>query len=60
MTPAGKKMLVKVRGVAQQLDADFLAPLTVEQRKQLQKLLLALALEHVPNCQITGATLVAQ
>jgi DNA-binding MarR family transcriptional regulator len=60
MTPAGKKMLVKVRGVAQQLDADFLEPLTAEQRKQLQKLLLALALEHVPNCQITGATLVAQ
>ena len=60
MTPAGKKTLVKVRAVAQQLDDDFLAPLTAEQRKQLQKLLLALAVEHVPNCQITGASLVAQ
>jgi DNA-binding MarR family transcriptional regulator len=60
MTPAGKKTLVKVRAVAQQLDDEFLAPLTAEQRKQLQKLLLALAVEHVPNCQITGATLVAQ
>jgi len=60
MTPAGKKTLVKVRAVAQQLDDEFLAPLTAEQRKQLQKLLLALAVEHVPNCQITGASLVAQ
>lgn len=59
MTPAGKKMLVKVRAVAQQLDDEFLAPLTAEQRKQLQKLLLALAVEHVPNCQVTGASLVA-
>src|SRR3954451_2826413 len=37
MTQAGKKTLVKVRTVAQQLDEDFLAPLTAEQRKQLQK-----------------------
>lgn len=59
MTPAGKKMLVKVRAVAQLLDDEFLAPLTAEQRKQLQKLLLALAVEHVPNCQVTGASLVA-
>jgi DNA-binding MarR family transcriptional regulator len=60
MTPAGKKMLVKVRAVAHQLDEDFLAPLTAEQRRQLQRILLALAVEHVPNCQITGASLVTQ
>ena len=59
-TPAGKKMLVKMRAVARQLDDDFLAPLTAEQRKQLQKLLLALAVEHVPNCQVTGAALVTK
>lgn len=59
MTPVGRKMLTKVRTVAQQLDDDFLAPLTADQRKQLQKLLLALAVEHVPNCQITGASLAA-
>jgi DNA-binding MarR family transcriptional regulator len=60
MTPAGRKMLTKMRTVAKELDQEFLAPLTAEQQKQLQKLLLALAYEHVPNCQITGATLVAK
>ena len=59
-TPAGRKALVKMRAVAKQLDEEFLASLTADQRKQLQKLLLALAVEHVPNCQITGASLVAQ
>ena len=59
-TPAGKKMLIKMRAVAKQLDDDFLAPLTLDQRKQLQKLLLARAVEHVPNCQVTGASLVAR
>ena len=60
MTPAGKKMLTKMRTLAQTLDDEFLAPLTPDQRRQLQQLLLVLALEHVPNCQITGASLVAQ
>ena len=59
MTPAGRKMLTKMRAVAKRLDDEFLAPLTEEQRRQLQKLLLALAVEHVPNCQVTGAALVA-
>jgi DNA-binding MarR family transcriptional regulator len=59
MTPAGRKMLTKMRAVAKRLDDAFLAPLTEEQRRQLQKLLLALAVEHVPNCQVTGAPLVA-
>jgi MarR family transcriptional regulator, lower aerobic nicotinate degradation pathway regulator len=59
-TPAGKKMLIKMRAMAKQLDDDFLAPLTAEERKQLQKLLLALAVEHVPNCQVTGLALVAK
>jgi DNA-binding MarR family transcriptional regulator len=60
MTPAGRKMLVTMRTIAKQLDDEFLAPLTPEQRQQLQQLLFALALEHVPSCQITGASLVAQ
>jgi hypothetical protein len=53
-------MLVRMRAIAEQLDDDFLAPLTAEQRKQLQKLLFALAVEHVPSCQVTGASLVAK
>jgi MarR family transcriptional regulator, lower aerobic nicotinate degradation pathway regulator len=60
VTPAGRKMLIKARAVAARLDDDFLAPLTAEQRKQLQKLLLALAVEHVPNCQVTGLALVTK
>jgi DNA-binding MarR family transcriptional regulator len=59
-TPAGRKMLTKMRTVAKQLDDDFLSPLTAEQRRQLQQILLALAVEHVPSCQVTGATLVAR
>ena len=59
-TPAGRKLLIKARAVAKQLDDDFLASLTAEQRKQLQKMLLALAVEHVPNCQVTGLALVAE
>ncbi len=57
MTPEGRKMLTKMRAVAKKLDAEFLAPLTVDQRHQLRELLLALAVEHVPSCQVTGATL---
>jgi DNA-binding MarR family transcriptional regulator len=60
VTPAGRKMLIKARAIAARLDDDFLAPLTAEQRKQLQKLLLALAVEHVPNCQVTGLALVTK
>jgi DNA-binding MarR family transcriptional regulator len=60
MTPEGKKALTKMRALSKRLDDEFLAPLTAEQRAQLQRLLLALAEEHVPSCQVTGATLVAK
>ena len=59
-TPEGRKALTKMRALSRRLDDEFLGPLTQEQRVQLQKLLLALAEEHVPSCQVTGATLVAQ
>jgi len=57
VTPAGRKALTKMRSLSKRLDDEFLAPLTPAQREQLQQLLLALALEHVPNCQVTGASL---
>jgi DNA-binding MarR family transcriptional regulator len=60
MTPEGRKALTKMRALSKKLDDEFLAPLTAEQRGQLQQLLLALAVEHVPNCQVTGASLVAR
>jgi MarR family transcriptional regulator, lower aerobic nicotinate degradation pathway regulator len=56
MTPKGKKMLAKMRALARKLDDAYLAPLDAAQREQLQELLLLLAQEHVPNCNITGAT----
>ena len=60
MTAEGKKALTKMRALSQRLDDEFLAPLTPAQRDQLQKLLLALAIEHVPSCQVTGAVLVTK
>jgi DNA-binding MarR family transcriptional regulator len=59
-TPEGKKALTRMRALAKRLDDDFLTPLSAEQRRQLQQLLLVLAKEHVPNCQVTGASLVAR
>jgi len=60
MTTEGRKALTKMRALSKRLDDEFLAPLTQAQRDQLQQLLLALAVEHVPSCQITGAALVAK
>jgi MarR family transcriptional regulator, lower aerobic nicotinate degradation pathway regulator len=60
MTPEGRKMLTKLRVLAKKLDGEFLGPLTLDQRQQLRELLLLLAVEHVPSCQVTGASLVAQ
>jgi DNA-binding MarR family transcriptional regulator len=60
MTPEGRKMLTKMRALAKKLDGEFLAPLTLDQRQQLRELLLLLAIEHVPSCQVTGANLVAR
>jgi DNA-binding MarR family transcriptional regulator len=55
ITPAGKKMLGKLRTLTARLDAEFLAPLDKEQRAELQKLLLLLAEEHLPNCRYVAA-----
>jgi DNA-binding MarR family transcriptional regulator len=55
ITPAGKKMLGKLRTLTARLDAEFLAPLDNEQRAELQKLLLLLAEEHLPNCRYVAA-----
>lgn len=57
MTPEGKKMLAKLRNLTSNFDAEFLAPLSESQRKELSKLLLILAEEHVPNCRVTGLSL---
>ena len=54
MTPAGRKMLVRMRAIAKQLDDEFLSPLDAEQREQLRNLLLALAGEHLPQCRVAA------
>jgi DNA-binding MarR family transcriptional regulator len=59
ITPAGKKMLGKLRTLTARLDAEFMAPLDHQQREQLQKLLLLLAEEHLPNCRYVAATVAA-
>jgi MarR family transcriptional regulator, lower aerobic nicotinate degradation pathway regulator len=55
MTAHGKKALAKLRTLTARLDAEFLAPLDEQQRKQLQELLLMLAEEHLPNCRYVAA-----
>jgi DNA-binding MarR family transcriptional regulator len=53
ITPAGRKTLDQLRKLQQQLEDDFLTPLSAAERKQLHELLLKVATEHLPNCQLT-------
>ena len=53
ITPAGRKRLEQLRKLSQQLEDDFLTPLNASERKQLHELLLRVATEHLPNCQLT-------
>ena len=50
LTPAGRRVLGKLRALAARLEEAFLAPLDLRQREQLHALLLQLAEEHVPRC----------
>jgi DNA-binding MarR family transcriptional regulator len=49
-TPAGKKMLRRLRSLSGQIEDDFLAPLDEQQREALHSLLLTLAETHEPRC----------
>ena len=53
ITPAGRKTLDQLRALSAKLEDDFLTPLDAHERKQLHELLLKVATEHLPNCQIT-------
>ena len=46
MTPAGKRTLAKRRGIMEQIEEDFLAPLDAKSRAKLNDLLLKLAGHH--------------
>jgi DNA-binding MarR family transcriptional regulator len=50
LTPAGKKMLRRLRTLSGQIEDDFLAPLDEGQREALHSLLLRLAETHEPRC----------
>jgi DNA-binding MarR family transcriptional regulator len=50
LTSDGKKELRRLRGLAKQLDDDFLAPLSDDERQALHGLLLRLAEVHEPRC----------
>jgi MarR family transcriptional regulator, lower aerobic nicotinate degradation pathway regulator len=50
LTPAGKKTLGRLRAIAKQIDAEFLAPLDADERQQLHALLLEVVAYHDPRC----------
>ena len=50
LTPAGKKMLRRLRTLSGQIEDDFLAPLDEGQREALHSLLFRLAETHEPRC----------
>jgi DNA-binding MarR family transcriptional regulator len=50
MTPAGRRALARLRTLAKQIDDEYLAPLSDEDRETLHALLLRLAEVHEPRC----------
>ena len=49
LEPAGKKKLAELRAISQQVEDEFLAPLTAAEREALHGLLLELAAHHDPR-----------
>jgi DNA-binding MarR family transcriptional regulator len=56
LTPDGKRTLRRLRVLAAEIDDDFLAPLSAEERATLHALLLRLAEKQVPSWAVAPAT----
>jgi DNA-binding MarR family transcriptional regulator len=54
-TPEGKRTLRKLRALSRQIEDEFLAPLSEDERAQLHALLFRLAEEHDPRCAVFPA-----
>jgi MarR family transcriptional regulator, lower aerobic nicotinate degradation pathway regulator len=52
MTPAGRKMLDRLRKLSAQVEDEFLSSLTEKEREQFHALLLKLAEQHLPHCRL--------
>jgi DNA-binding MarR family transcriptional regulator len=50
LTKDGKRVLRRLRGLARQIEDEFLAPLSADERVNLHALLLRLAEKHEPRC----------
>ena len=54
MTTSGRKTLERLRSLSSRLENEFLAALNNDEREQLHTLLLQLAEQHLPNCQLSS------
>jgi DNA-binding MarR family transcriptional regulator len=54
VTPAGRKALTRLRALHQQVDDEFFAPLSAEERSTLHTLLHRLAAHHDPRYAANG------
>lgn len=50
LTREGRKALVRLRAIIDRIESEFLAPLSAQEREQLQGLLFQLAQHHDPRC----------
>ena len=56
MTPAGRKMLDKLRKLSARVEDEFLSGLSEKEREQFHALLLKIAEQHLPHCRHTPRT----